>query len=83
MATALDIASNGRLTLGLGSGWLPTEYHAHGYPFPSTPIRLAQLDETIQIVKAMWTQEHPTYKGEYFTIDGARLGVLEYNPDAT
>jgi probable F420-dependent oxidoreductase len=71
MATALDIASGDRLTLGLGSGWLPTEYHAHGYAFPSTSERLAQLGEAIEIIKAMWTDERPTFTGKYFAIDGA------------
>ncbi len=71
IASTLDVASGGRLELGLGSGWLPTEYRAHGYPFPSTPERLAQLAETVQIVKAMWTEEKPSFRGEYFEIDGA------------
>lgn len=71
IATTLDLVSGGRLTLGLGSGWLPGEYHAHGYPFPSTPERLAQLAEAIQVIKAMWTEEAPTFKGQYFQIENA------------
>jgi probable F420-dependent oxidoreductase len=71
IATTLDHVSAGRLELGLGSGWLPGEYRAHGYDFPPTPVRLAQLAETVQIVKAMWTQDTPRFKGEFFEIDGA------------
>lgn len=71
IATTLDIVSEGRLILGLGSGWLPGEYHAHGYSFPSTPERLEQLAEAVQVVKAMWTQEEPVFKGRYFAIDKA------------
>ncbi len=71
IATTLDHASAGRLTLGLGAGWLPTEYKAHGYPFPSTRERLAQLAETLAVVKAMWTEERPRFSGRYFEIDGA------------
>ncbi|MBK9427285.1 MAG: LLM class flavin-dependent oxidoreductase [Gammaproteobacteria bacterium] len=44
--STLDQVSNGRFILGLGAGWFGTEYRAHGYPFPSTAERLAQLEET-------------------------------------
>jgi len=71
MATTLDIVSEGRVILGLGSGWFPEEYRAHGYPFPATPERLEQLAEAVQIVKAMWTQDEPTFKGRYFSIEKA------------
>lgn len=69
--TSLDLASNGRFIAGLGAGWQPTEYFAHNYPFPPTAVRLEQLDETIQILKAMWTQRVPTFKGKHFYIDKA------------
>ncbi|HJP34716.1 MAG TPA: LLM class flavin-dependent oxidoreductase, partial [Gammaproteobacteria bacterium] len=55
IATSLDIASNGRFICGLGAGWQDKEYEAHGIPFPPLQERLEQLDETIQILKAMWT----------------------------
>ncbi len=71
IATTLDLASDGRLTLGLGTGWLPTEHEAHGYPFPPIRERLARLAETIQVLRAMWTEERPSFRGTYFTIDGA------------
>ncbi|MGH8597632.1 MAG: LLM class flavin-dependent oxidoreductase [Gammaproteobacteria bacterium] len=69
--SCVDLASNGRLIAGLGAGWQPTEYHAHNYPFPSTAVRLEQLDEGIQILKAMWTQAEPTYRGKHFYIEKA------------
>ena len=69
--TCVDLASNGRFTAGLGAGWQPTEYVAHNYPFPSTGERLEQLDEAIQICKAMWTQDEPTWRGKHFYIEKA------------
>ncbi len=71
IASSVDLASEGRLILGLGAGWQPTEYLAHNYPFPSTAVRLEQLDEGIQVLKAMWTQAEPTYHGKHFHIDKA------------
>lgn len=71
ITSTLDQVSNGRFILGIGAGWFDQEYHAHGYPFPSTPERLEQLEETVQIVKAMWRDDTPTFKGKYFSIDKA------------
>ena len=71
IATTLDHLSNGRLVLGLGAGWQRSEYDAHGYPYPSNAERLAQLAEAIKIIKAMWTQDEPTYHGRYFSIEKA------------
>ncbi|MGR8950347.1 MAG: LLM class flavin-dependent oxidoreductase, partial [Gammaproteobacteria bacterium] len=52
----------------LGAGWQGTEYKAHDYPFPPLKQRLEQLDETVQILKAMWTEESPAFKGKHFQI---------------
>ncbi len=71
IASTLDHASNGRLTLGLGAGWKRDEYEAHGYPYPSNSERLDQLDETVAVLKAMWTQEAPSYRGRHFAIGHA------------
>jgi probable F420-dependent oxidoreductase len=71
MTSTLDQISNGRLLLGLGSGWQRSEYDAHGYPYPSNVERLEQLNDGIKLIKAMWTQEEPTYRGRYFSIEKA------------
>ncbi|MGE0483053.1 MAG: LLM class flavin-dependent oxidoreductase [Gammaproteobacteria bacterium] len=66
--STLDHASNGRFVNGLGAGWQDKEYLAHGYPFPSLKERLEQLDETIQVVKAMCTQAAPSFSGRHFAV---------------
>ncbi|MGH7966170.1 MAG: LLM class flavin-dependent oxidoreductase [Candidatus Binatia bacterium] len=71
ITSTLDQVSKGRLTLGLGAGWKQDEYEAHGYPYPSNAERLAQLGEAIKVLKAMWTQEEPTFHGKYFTVEKA------------
>ncbi len=68
IASTLDHISNGRLVLGVGSGWQRSEYDAHGYPYPSNVERLEQLNDAIKLIKAMWTQDEPTYRGRYFSI---------------
>ena len=68
IAATLDHVSRGRLIMGLGAGWQDKEYVAAGYAFPPLKARLEQLDETIQVLKAMWTQAQPTYAGQHFAI---------------
>lgn len=71
IATTIDHVSNGRFYFGIGAGWKEVEYKAYGYPFPSPAIRIRQLDETIQIVKRMWTEDKATYKGRYYEVRDA------------
>ena len=66
--SAIDQASDGRFISGLGAGWQDKEYLAHGYEFPTLKVRLKQLDEVIQVVKAMSTSEEPRFDGKYFSV---------------
>ena len=71
MASTVDVLSHGRLVLGIGAGWYEHEYLAYGYPYPSTRERLQRLDEAVQIILAMWTQDEATFEGKYYSIRGA------------
>jgi probable F420-dependent oxidoreductase len=71
ITSTLDHLSNGRLVLGIGSGWQRSEYDAHGYPYPSNLERLEQLHDAIKLIKAMWTDEEPTYRGRFFSVTKA------------
>ena len=71
MASSLDNISNGRLTLGLGAGWYKPEYTANGIPFLPYQTRMEQLEETIQILRLLWSEKETTFKGKHFTIDQA------------
>jgi F420-dependent oxidoreductase-like protein len=64
----LDNASNGRIDFGIGAGWKESEYEAYGYPFPSSKTRVLQLREAIQIINLLWTEERPSFEGEYYSI---------------
>lgn len=78
MGATLQFLSGGRFILGIGAGWHEEEYRAYGYDFPSAVVRVEQLDETLQIVKALWTQETATIHGKHFTVTGA---YCEPKPD--
>ena len=68
IAATLDNASNGRIEFGIGAGWKKSEYEAYGYPMPSSKIRVHQLREAIQIINLLWTEEKPSFEGEYYSI---------------
>lgn len=71
MASTLDVISGGRLEFAIGAGWHEPEYRAYGYEFPGTVTRIEQLAEAVRIIRAMWTEEQATYKGQHFTVNEA------------
>jgi F420-dependent oxidoreductase-like protein len=72
MATTFDQISSGRLILGYGAGWFEQEYEAYGYDYPSVRTRLEQLEEGLEILKKMWTEDSPTFHGVHYHIENAR-----------
>jgi len=71
MAATLDYISNGRLVLGMGAGWHEPEIRAYGLKFPPAGERVERTREGIRIMKAMWTENEPTLKGKYYSIERA------------
>jgi F420-dependent oxidoreductase-like protein len=69
ITTTIDVISHGRVWHGIGAGWFEEEHAAYGYDFPELKVRLAMEEEALQIVRAMFTQEQPSFHGEYFHID--------------
>jgi F420-dependent oxidoreductase-like protein len=70
-AACVDVFSDGRLIFGVGAGWYDREYQAYGYAFPSAGTRLQILEETLEVVKRLWTEETVTYQGKHLAFDGA------------
>jgi len=76
MASTLQLLTGGRLILGIGAGWMESEYRMYGYPFSSAPERLEQLDEAVQIIRRMWTTSPASFAGKHFSIDEAFANPL-------
>ena len=67
MAVAsVDQMSDGRIILGIGTGWYEREHQAFGIPFPSMGERFDRLEEALQIITGLWT----TPPGETFSFEG-------------
>lgn len=71
-AATLQLLSDGRFTLGLGSGENLNE-HVVGEGWPSVHVRQDMLQEAVEIIRELHTGELVTYEGEYFRVDSARI----------
>jgi F420-dependent oxidoreductase-like protein len=71
MASNIDVISGGRLDVGIGAGWSKGEFEAYGYRFPPPGERLDMLEEAIQVLLAMWTQDEARFTGEHYSVNGA------------
>src|SRR5262245_58830440 len=71
MASGIDVMSHGRLIPGIGGGWYQHEYEANGYEYPDTPERLRMLRESLQVIRAMWTEEEASFDGLFYRLRGA------------
>src|SRR5215213_10332987 len=73
IAATLDVLSKGRLFMGIGASYFEDESTAYGIPFyPSNQERLLRLEEGIQIIRKMWTEEpSASFEGKYYQIRNA------------
>ena len=69
----VDVLSGGRLRLGIGIGWNAVEYEALGEDFTN---RGRRCEEQIEVLRALWTRELVTYKGEWHRIIDAGINPL-------
>jgi len=64
---SLDVLSNGRLSFGIGIGYLKPEFDAIGVPFDR---KGARTEDSLRAMLALWTMPKPAYRGEFFSFSG-------------
>lgn len=67
-SATLHLMSGGRHEFGLGAGWMETDYVSAGMTYDRPGIRISRLEEALQIIRSMWTQERTSFEGEHYTI---------------
>ena len=67
-AATLDLLSGGRLELGIGAGWMETDYVAAGIPYDRPGVRISRFAEGLTIIKGLLSGEPVNFKGTYYTI---------------
>ncbi|HXW79333.1 MAG TPA: TIGR03560 family F420-dependent LLM class oxidoreductase [Acidimicrobiales bacterium] len=67
----VDEISGGRLEFALGAAWSEREFRAYGLAYPPLAERYARLDESLQILRSLWTEPRTKFEGRYYRIDDA------------
>jgi F420-dependent oxidoreductase-like protein len=71
VAASIDVISGGRLEMGIGAGWYEHEHDGYGFPFLAPGPRIRMLEEGVEIMKAMWTEDVVDYDGRHYRLQGA------------
>ncbi len=66
----LDLLSSGRVEFGLGAGWMASDYAASGIPLEGPGVRIDRLEESLAVLKSLWSGAPTTYEGAHYRIDG-------------
>lgn len=80
MGAILQALTRGKFILGIGAGWKEDEYRAYGYPYPSDGERIEQLEEAVQVIRAMWSRSPASFEGKHYRIDNAECQPLPNPP---
>jgi alkanesulfonate monooxygenase SsuD/methylene tetrahydromethanopterin reductase-like flavin-dependent oxidoreductase (luciferase family) len=71
MISTLQALTGVRCVLGIGAGWMESEYRMYGYPYPTPKERIQQLDDAIEVLRRLWTDSPATFAGRHFRLDAA------------
>jgi probable F420-dependent oxidoreductase len=64
----IDVLSGGRLEIGIGAGWMATDYAQSGITYDSNKVRVDRFEEGLAVIKGALTAEPFSYSGEHYTI---------------
>jgi probable F420-dependent oxidoreductase len=76
----LDLVSEGRLEVGLGAGWLRTDYDQSGIAYDAPGTRVGRLAEGVQLIKRLWAGETVTFSGSRYEVTEATCSPRPHTP---
>ncbi len=77
---SLGLAAEGRIEVGLGAGWLRTDYEETGIDYDAAGVRVARLAESLTVMKSLWSEGETTFEGAHYTVRGARCDPRPESP---
>src|SRR6267143_4880842 len=69
-AATIDVLTDGRLELGLGAGWLQSDYRGAGIPFDRAGVRIDRLTESITVLKGLFADGAVDFSGSFYEVRG-------------
>jgi probable F420-dependent oxidoreductase len=69
-AATLDLLSDGRVELGLGAGWMASDYEQSGIPHDAASVRVDRMEEGIAVLKGLFADDAFTFSGRHYQING-------------
>jgi len=76
----LGLAAEGRVEVGVGAGWLRSDYQETGVSYASPGVRVERLAESLTIMRALWKEGEATFEGRHYTVRGARCDPHPASP---
>jgi probable F420-dependent oxidoreductase len=67
-AATLDVLTGGRFDLGLGAGWMTTDYEQAGVPLDRPGVRIDRLTEALDVLRGLWAGEPLTFAGDHYRV---------------
>ena len=77
---SLGLAAEGRIEVGLGAGWLRSDYEETGIDYDDPGTRVDRLAESLTIMKSLWSEDETTFAGRYYKVVGARCNPRPASP---
>lgn len=69
-AATLDVLTGGRFELGIGAGWMTSDYEAAGIPLDRSGIRIERLTEALAVLRGLWADAPFSFEGDHYRIRG-------------
>ena len=79
-AATLDLLTGGRFDLGIGAGWMTTDYEAAGVPLDPPGRRIERLAEALAVLRGLWSDEPCTFAGAHYRVEGLDGGPKPATP---
>ena len=76
----LGLAAEGRVEVGLGAGWLRSDYEQAGIEFDEPAVRVDRLAESLAVMKSLWSEGTATFAGRYYTVRDAQCDPRPASP---
>lgn len=79
-AATLDLLSEGRFELGLGAGWMTSDYESSGIELDPPGVRVDRLAESLEVLRQLFNEGSSTFEGTHYSVKGATLTPAPFRP---